>query len=120
MASRDEEDSMADDGKTRRIRDLNDTLRRWHIGGRIVFTEGIHALGPEPVAFILGAIAAFDRFNPDNDPYGEHDCAVMTVQKTRVIWKIDYYDKSLTFASSDPSDPKVTCRVMTVMLASEY
>jgi hypothetical protein len=111
---------MADDTKTKRIRDLNDTLRRWHVGGRIVFTSGIHALGSEPVAHILAAIATFDKFTPDNDPYGEHDCAVMTIQGERIIWKIDYYDKSLTFASSDPADPKVTCRVMTIMLASEY
>jgi hypothetical protein len=111
---------MADDATITRIRELNHTLRRFHVGGRIVFTTGIHALGSEPLARILAAIAIFDSFTPDNDPYGEHDCAVMTVQGERIIWKIDYYDKSLSYASPDPSDPKVTCRVMTIMLASEY
>jgi hypothetical protein len=42
------------------------------------------------------------------------------VEGERLFFKIDYYDSTLTMGSSDPADPAVTCRVMTVMLASEY
>ena len=99
---------------------LNDQLRRFGCGGRITITSGIQALGAEAVARVLAAIAGFDAFTADNDPYGEHDCASLTVDGVRVLFKIDYYDRSLTYHSPAPSDPEVTERVMTVMLASEY
>jgi hypothetical protein len=103
-----------------RICPLNDQLRRFGRGGRIMITSGIQALSAEAVARVLAAVAGFDAFTPDNDPYGEHDCAILTVDGVRVLFKIDYYDRSLTYHSPDPSDPTVTERVMTVMLASEY
>jgi hypothetical protein len=83
-------------------------------------TSGIQALGTEGAARVLAAVAGFDAFTGDNDPYGEHDCAILTVDGHRAMFKIDYYDRDLAYHSPDPSDPTVTERVMTVMLASEY
>jgi uncharacterized protein DUF3768 len=103
-----------------RICTLNDQLRRLGRGGRIMITSGIQALDAAALARVLAAVAGFDAFTADNDPYGEHDCAILTVDDVRVLFKIDYYDRSLTYHSPDPSDPAVTERVMTVMLASEY
>ena len=103
-----------------KIAELNDLLRRHHIGGRVMTTQGIQALDQDTIAEIIAAVAVFSDFTSDNDPHHEHDCAVMTVGEHRIIFKIDYYDREMTFASPDPADPAVTIRVLTIMLADEY
>jgi hypothetical protein len=77
---------------TDRIRALNDELRQFLLGGMAVITPGIAALGTEAV----------DR-----------------IVKT-IMFKIDYFDRTLTHHSPDPSDASVTERVITIMLAEEY
>ena len=79
-----------------RIRDLNDRLRRSLSGGVLMMTVGVIALGAKRQMAILRAIAAFDSFDPDNDPYGEHDFGALTVEGERILFKIDYLDRSLT------------------------
>jgi hypothetical protein len=106
--------------KAARIRELNDRLRRKAIGGQIVITRGIEELGTDDICLVLATVALFDDFTEDNDPWGEHDCAILTVDGRRVIFKIDYFDCDLRWHSPDASDPAVTRRVMTVMLAEEY
>ena len=106
--------------KATRIRELNDQLRCKAIGGRIVITRGIQALDADDLRAVLLAVARFDDFSEDNDPWGEHDCATLTVNGNRLIFKIDYYDRDLAYHSPDASDPAVTERVLTVMLAEEY
>jgi len=69
---------------------------------------------------VLASVANFENFSEDNDPWGERDCAILTVNGRRVLFKIDYYDLELQCHSPDASDPAVTQRVMTVMLAEEY
>jgi hypothetical protein len=102
------------------IRDLNDQLRRSLTGGMLVMTKGIIALGAKRQMAILSAIAAFDDFSPDNDPWGEHDFGALTVEGTPILFKIDYFDRAPTGHSPDPADASVTARVLTVMLAGEY
>ena len=111
---------MRDIPETGRIRALNDALRRCGRGGRIMITAGLEARGSEQIARVLAAVAAFDNFTDDNDPYREHDCALLRVDNLQVLFKIDYFDRDLTFHSPDPSDPAVTQRVLTIMLAEEY
>jgi hypothetical protein len=109
-----------EDDRADRIRRLNDALRRGGLGGRVMITTGISSLGDSGLPAILTAVSSFDGFNPDNDPWGEHDSAVLTVNGRRIMFKIDYYDASMTAASVDPADPHLTLRVMTIMLAEEY
>ena len=41
-------------------------------------------------------------------------------ERERVFWKLDYYDRQMQFASDDATNPAVTRRVLTIMLAAEY
>jgi len=105
---------------TTRIRDLNDGFRRGFLGGKVVMTHGVADLDPTRIATLLDRVRRFDTFTPDNDPYGEHDFGAFDHRGQRFFWKIDYYDKGMQFASPDASDPDVTTRVLTMMLADEY
>jgi len=99
---------------------LNDHARQTFTDCRVCITPGIQALGDEVLHTILLAVQQFDTFTPDNDPYEEHDFGKIDVGKHVIFWKIDYYDLDLSMHSPDPSDPTVTARVLTVMLADEY
>jgi len=103
-----------------RIRTLNDELRRSLAGGVLMMTAGVIGLGRAKQMAILDAVAAFDSFDADNDPYGEGDFGALQVESERILFKIDYFDRSLTGHSPDPADPSVTTRVLTIMLAEEY
>jgi hypothetical protein len=59
-------------------------------------------------------------FSPDNGPYSEHDFGTVYVEERVIMFKIDYFDPDLLYASPDPADPNVARRVMTLMLAAEY
>ena len=107
------------DTKTR-IRALNDDLRRHLNGGMAVMTPGIAALGQETVSRIIKTIEVYDDFCHANDPHEEHDFGAFDADGKRVFFKVDYYDETLTVHSPDPSDPNVTKRVITIMLAEEY
>lgn len=104
-----------------RIADLNDLLRTTFLTGKVVFTEGIRMLSDTDRSRVVEAVQTFKAFTPDNDPYDEHDFGAIDLHGIgRVLWKIDYYDPSLTYGSEDPADPTRTRRVLTIMLAEEY
>jgi hypothetical protein len=103
-----------------RIRALNDELRQHLLGGGAVMTPGIAALGQEAIKRLVQTISIFDDFCNANDPHGEHDFGVFNFDGHEVMFKIDYYDKDLSFHSPDPADPSVTERIITIMLADEY
>ena len=108
------------DHRTQQIRALNDELRQNFGCGIAVMTPGIAALGQEAVERIVKTIAVFDDFCHANDPHEEHDFGSFEADGHTVYFKIDYFDRDLKYHSPDPTDPAVTMRVITVMLAEEY
>ena len=103
-----------------KVAELNDALRKHGTGGRVVITSGVQALGQAAFNSILRKVRAFDNFTEGNNPYGERDFGAVTEGGEKIFWKISYYDRDMAYHSPDPSDPAVTVRLMTIMLASEY
>ena len=103
---------------TERVRDLNDQARRTFQDCRVVITPGVEQL--DDVTAVMRAVQQFDDFNEHNDPYGEHDFGALQHNGETVFWQFSYYDVDLQQHSPDASDPAVTARVLTVMLADEY
>jgi len=118
------ETNNGDDAATtanKKICSLNDELRQGQgINGQIMLTSGIHDQGQEFAAEVAKAVAEFDTFTPENDPHSEHDFGALEVQGKKIFFKVDYYDLTMKMLSSDPSNPAVTKRVLTIMLAEEY
>ena len=104
----------------KKIAALNDACRT-HRAGQHVMTRGIAAEGLEFTAKCIAAVAVFNDFTDDNDPFGEHDFGAFTIDSVKCFWKIDIYaDTTLQFGSEHPDDPTRSFRVMTLMLAEEY
>lgn len=115
---------MSDDYASHKpaIRILNDRLRANldPATGRIVMTAGVASLPMAEQADLLNAVRTFDAFTPDNDPHEEHDFGAVELNGERYFWKIDTYDRTMTYHSPRPWDDKATVRVLTIMCADEY
>lgn len=100
---------------------LNDHFRFTGEGGQTYLSHGVAVLSVITKERVIRAVRHFDAFTPDNDPHGEHDCAVVGVGKHQIMWKIDYFPRDRSHRDDpDPADPATTKRVMTIMLAEEY
>jgi hypothetical protein len=128
---------MATPEQIETIRRLNDAARQnLGIASLANVTIGFQSLTELDRLAALVAITRYSRWDGDNDPYGEHDFGAVyklasgawsedrsdevgAIAQT-VFWKVDYYDPSLTDGSEAPWDERLTKRVLTIMLASEY
>lgn len=109
------------DDRRKMIAELNDQFRMTGNGGKIVLTQGVANLGEDMVFKIILALRGYADWGQENDPWGEHDFGIIKLAETRkVYFKIDYYDTRMEYGSDDPSDPKKTTRVLTLMLPEEY
>jgi hypothetical protein len=100
------------------IQALNDAFRKTFVGGRVAITVSIQAM--PNLASVLDQVQSFNSFDESNDPHGEHDFGSFEAEGHIVFWKLDYHAVDLNAGSPDPKDPKVTTRVLTIMLADEY
>lgn len=95
----------------------NDRLRKTGAGGRVVTTSAL--LASPLYERVIEACRAFGDFTSDNDPYDEHDCAVIRVGGEEFMFKIDYYEDEKMDYGADPYDGAEVYRVMTIMHARD-
>lgn len=88
--------------------------------GQIVLTPGVAEEAEDFRQSVLAAVAQFDTFTEDNDPYADHTFGAFEVAGEKLFWKIDLYDTAYHYGSEDPANPKATRRALTIMLRSEY
>jgi hypothetical protein len=106
---------------TKAVRNLNDQFRCAGIGqGSLMLTQGVSAKGDVFVRDVVATVSTFSAFSEDNDPQGEHDFGAFDYEGERLFFKFDYYDLTLKAHSPNAADPKLTHRVLTIMLVSEY
>ncbi len=79
--------TMTDDPKTLRIRELNDLFRTTWLTGTVLMTEGIRDLPDDVQSRIAEQVQPFSTFAGANDPHGEHDFGAFTVEGHKVFWK---------------------------------
>lgn len=120
MTGSEQANGACDNARVSRIAELNDELRRSQSNGQIVITRGVRLFPGFDPQTLLRLLAEYHAFDADNDPHGEHDFGDIELAGQSLLWKIDYFDLHLRYGSPDPADPKVTRRVLTVMLPEEW
>ncbi len=105
---------------TDKIRELNDRFRAGIIKGKVFVTAAVQSLSEDEVSELLEKVRNFTNFSSANDPWSEHDFGAIRLNDEEYFWKIDYYDKTLTWHSQDPADDAVTERILTIMRSDEY
>ncbi|WP_395517722.1 DUF3768 domain-containing protein [Pseudorhizobium flavum] len=103
-----------------KIRMLNFVLRQTGVGGTIAFMGGLAHASQNTKQAVFAAVQNAEVKHDGNDPHGEGDFGSVMVEGQKYLWKIDYYDKNMEYGSDDPSDPKVTQRVLSIFRAEDY
>ena len=103
------------------IAQLNDRFRQGdYTLGQVYTTQLVQGLSSQEQQELFRLVRTFDDFNEENDPWEEHDFGSIEFKDGKYLFKIDYYAPDLKRGSEDPSNPKVTTRVLTLMHSSEY
>ena len=103
--------------KSAKIALLNDNFRNTLEGGLVLVTKEFNELSDELKNSAVEKIREFSDFSEDNDPYFEHDIAIVRLVSLKKAFKfhIDYYDKAdNNLGSKNPEDADKTLRVMTI------
>lgn len=96
-----------------RIAACNDAFRRSLDPdlGVVRLDESLAMLTPKAQQAVVAAVRDADA---GDDCFGEHDRGRLRVGGRVLCWRIDCLDLAMEQRSSNPSDPRVTIRVLTI------
>ena len=98
-----------------KIIELNDQLRTSFKGGRVQMTPGVYDLEARLRGRALAAMSRYNKFADDR----EHDCGVFIFAGYSFEWHIEYRGKDGIGVSTNPADPEMTFRVLTLYAAAD-
>ena len=98
-----------------KIIELNDLLRTTFKGGRVQMTPDLYALEPALRGRALFFLSKYRKF----DPQSEHDWGTFIFGGYAFEWRIEYRDATGAGLSSNPADPAVTFRVLTLFVVAD-
>jgi Protein of unknown function (DUF3768) len=103
------------------IAELNDRFRKGdRTLGKHIASVLVNALNSEQQQELTRLVRVFNDFTEGNDPHQEHDFGSVEMDSEKYFWKIDYFDSEFEYGAEDPSDPRYTRRLLTLLHSSEY
>jgi len=105
--------------QTRKLRELNVTLRREMPHGHVIITRAVGQLELATLLEITKAVREFDAFTADDEPWDEHDFGQVIVDGQSYFWKIYAHDPGMASGSTDTTDEAATRRIIRIMTENE-
>jgi hypothetical protein len=108
--------------QTQKIRALNIAFWRNPVmNGRLMLSRYVADKGEDFAHKCLQALAGYDAWTTDNDPWNEADFCNFEIDGETVFAKLSYYDKhDQNYGSENAADPSKTLRIGVIMLKEEY
>jgi Protein of unknown function (DUF3768) len=84
---------MTDEERKAKIRELNDAARKSGSGSgnRVFLTKGIETLPTATKVDVMFAVANYNDFNEETDPWNEHCEGSFKVGERLICWRVEYY-----------------------------
>ena len=90
------------------------------IQGRFVLSKGIQSLTPQVQIEVFAKIRNYNDFTVENSPSEERSFGVIYHADVSVVWTIDSFDENYQCSGEGRANPKVSRRVLKIVLEREY
>ena len=100
-----------------KIRILNDAFRQEPKAANVYISLEVVRLGETKLKELFSKLKSYTNFTTENDPDGDYSSGVIQLGKHKIDWGIYYWDLDGEEDSPDPSNAKVTTRILNLDFA---